>query len=998
MNPDENIGVLEAARAIAAGRRVDWAAIESSADLSESLAGLLRELKIVEDIAELHRSLPDPISSLSDPAGSSLSPQTVETAAPAATWGSLRLLERVGEGAFGDVFRAWDPRLDREVALKLLRRPDSQHDSVGSSVIDEGRLLARVRHPNVVTVYGADRIDGRVGLWMEFVRGRTLEVVLKDHGPFGAQEAALIGLDVCRALSAVHRAGLIHRDIKAHNVMRESGGRIVLMDFGTGREDLADSDAELAGTPLYLAPEVFAGKPATTRSDIYSVGVLLYHLATGSYPVKGRTVADLREGHAKRRRAWLRDERPDLPDRFVQAVERSLAEDPAERYESAGAMEAALARVMSTSDSVDPAPRSPSQPDVEPAAERGGRPSSFARLTSSRRLWLAAAGAVAAGVLAGIVAQSSWRENLLARFGGSPPASSAGGAPTDSSVVVRKVTLPDKMLVGSPSPDGTLFSYTDPTGNLAVVELATGVVHRLTTEGVLDTGSQFAEFSVISRDNQFVAYSWSALDGKYELRLVDIEGKRPRVLVRSDALDYPIPLQWSHDGRSILASLERPDHTFHLALVSAEDGTVRTMKDLGATRPLYASLSPDGEFVVYDAFKTASAKSRDVFIIRSDGSEERPLIEHPANDLSPVWTPDGRDVLFTSDRSGTVDVWRVAAAGGLPQSEPELIHRNVGRAVPRGLTETGSYFYNAAADVIDVYQARLVDGVLRNQETLATSHMGSNISSVWSPDGDRLAYASRRGLVGFDRGFATLVVRDQQTGEQREFTPPLTSFLTRSWSPDGRQVLVGGASDSGGQAIYAIDVDSGRLTTLIANSNHVARPEWRADGRVWYFDRSKGTLVARNVQTGAEERIADLRAQGIDPLADISGRGFRLGPDGRTLAYTTYDDRSKTRTLAVKVLGGGPARELARAVRPEMLMLQDWSPDGQTVFYTRWTKSSDPYTLWRVSIHGGDSQPVGLSMVGVRDVSVHPDGTKITFTAGWNRSELWVMENFLPKR
>src|SRR5262245_19271438 len=358
MIPDENIGVLEAARAIAAGRRVDWASIESSGELSESLAALLKELKVVEGIAELHRSLPDPVSPLSDSVLSSVSAPTVETAAsaPEATWGSLRLLECVGEGAFGDVFRAWDPRLDRDVALKLLRRPDSQHDSVGSLVVDEGRLLARVRHPNVVTVYGADRIDDRVGLWMEFVRGRTLEAVLREHGAVGAKEAALIGLDVCRALSAVHRAGLIHRDIKAHNVMREAGGRIVLMDFGTGREDLGDRHAELAGTPLYLAPEVFAGRTATTRSDIYSVGVLLFHLATGSYPVKGRTVGDLRDGHAAGRRTWLRDERPDLPDRFVQAVERALAVEPDERYESAGAMEAALARVVSGSDAADAAP------------------------------------------------------------------------------------------------------------------------------------------------------------------------------------------------------------------------------------------------------------------------------------------------------------------------------------------------------------------------------------------------------------------------------------------------------------------------------------------------------------------------------------------------------------------------------------------------------------------------------------------------------------------
>lgn len=403
MVPDEDAGVLAAARAIAAGQPVDWAALESSAAISASLAAILRELKVVAEIAELHRSFPESASSLPGSSGldasSSVNAATVVARPETATWGSLRLLERVGQGAFGDVFRAWDPRLDREVALKLLRQVEHGHGSVGSAVIDEGRLLARVRHPNVVTVYGADRIDGRVGLWMEFVKGRTLEAVLRDHGQFSAREAALIGLDLCRALAAVHHAGLIHRDIKAQNVMREAGGRTVLMDFGAGREDLDGTPPDMAGTPLYLAPEVFAGAAATVRSDIYSVGVLLYHLVSGSYPVKARTVAEIQHQHRQRRRAWLRDDRPDLPDPFVEAVERALAFDPAERYESAGAMQAALARVATTAETT-------AQPPP---------PVTTVRRALGRRLGIAAA-----LMLAAAAAFSTWRWTGDARTAAAP--------------------------------------------------------------------------------------------------------------------------------------------------------------------------------------------------------------------------------------------------------------------------------------------------------------------------------------------------------------------------------------------------------------------------------------------------------------------------------------------------------------------------------------------------------------------------------------------------
>src|SRR5438094_7121773 len=119
----------------------------------------------------------------------------------------------------------------------------------------EARNLARVRHPNVVTVYGTDQIDGRVGIWMEFVNGRTLGSLLKTNGPYGAREAAGIGVDLCRALAAVHAAGLMHGDVKAHNVMRAAGGRTVLTDFGTGKDLGTDTDARGSGA------DDFAGTP-----------------------------------------------------------------------------------------------------------------------------------------------------------------------------------------------------------------------------------------------------------------------------------------------------------------------------------------------------------------------------------------------------------------------------------------------------------------------------------------------------------------------------------------------------------------------------------------------------------------------------------------------------------------------------------------------------------------------------------------------------------------
>jgi eukaryotic-like serine/threonine-protein kinase len=269
----------------------------------------------------------------------------------AVSWGRFTLVEVIGRGKFGTVYRAIDPTLQIAVALKIIRpRPGAVFDY--NRALQEAQRLARIRHPDVVRVFAAERVGDEVGVSMELVEGRTLDAIVRERGPFSAREAAVIGLDLCRALAAVHGAGLLHGDVKAHNVMRADGGRTMLMDFGAGRDlhvgPIAPG-ADFAGTPIYLAPEVFAGANRTAASDIYSLGVLLYFLVTGSYPLEGATKTEMHILHEQRGpRRSLRDARPDLPDDFIRTVERALAEDPRQRFASAGALESALASTIAS--------------------------------------------------------------------------------------------------------------------------------------------------------------------------------------------------------------------------------------------------------------------------------------------------------------------------------------------------------------------------------------------------------------------------------------------------------------------------------------------------------------------------------------------------------------------------------------------------------------------------------------------------------------------------
>ncbi len=258
-------------------------------------------------------------------------------------WRSLEIRQELGHGSFGVVYRAWDPQLAREVALKIVSSDLTNDQAASADILAEARRLASVRHTNVVIVYGADAFENSIGLWMELVEGRTLRQLVGERGVFGASEALAVGIDVCAAVAAVHNAGLVHRDIKADNIMREQGGRIVLMDFGcgAGRTDRLLIET-MAGTPQYWAPEILEGQPATVRTDVYSIGVLLFYLLTHRYPVTGRTAEQLRKVHREGRPERLHDARPDLPAPLIAAIERATDSNPSRRPATAGELRAAL--------------------------------------------------------------------------------------------------------------------------------------------------------------------------------------------------------------------------------------------------------------------------------------------------------------------------------------------------------------------------------------------------------------------------------------------------------------------------------------------------------------------------------------------------------------------------------------------------------------------------------------------------------------------------------
>ena len=577
-----------------AGKILDGSPIDWQADTAGLDEEAIEELRALAAVAVIHRDLARaPLQ------GSSEAPRTP---GPLGVWGSLHLIERIGGGAFGEVFRAWDPRLDREVALKLLHPSASpQHDQ---GVITEGRLLARVRHPNVVTAFGAELLDGRVGIWTEFIQGRTLSAIVEEGGPLTADTAIAIGVDLCRALGGIHEAGLVHGDVKAQNVIQEPGGRNVLVDLGTGREHVQEVSSatprEISGTPLYMAPELWQRTDPTPRSDIYSLGVLLYYLVTGTYPIRGTLADDVRAAHDAGRRIALRDERRDLPARFVKIVERALEPDPSARFETAAEFGASLERAAS------------------------------AAVRRRRTRWAAALYAVAATTT--VILLLGWSGTI--------------DMPRRARLLVAEPLTfqpPERpILAAAVSPDGAQLAYADLTG-LFTRTISTGTTTRLNSPiaaaAIQDIAWTFDAPDLIVATAKNL---WRLRSDSSSTKLADIGGG---IAVSPNRRH----LSLSEGGRRLLVMTTDGEELKEV--VAAESGVEVSR----------ATWSPDGRRIAYVRHWLDNGKRRAAMASCLFDGTDKTIILGPSSFVSLAWLPNGR-IVYSSHQPGGgnyTDLWQI---------------------------------------------------------------------------------------------------------------------------------------------------------------------------------------------------------------------------------------------------------------------------------------------------------------------------------------------------
>jgi Tol biopolymer transport system component len=544
------------------------------------------------------------------------------------------------------------------------------------------------------------------------------------------------------------------------------------------------------------------------------------------------------------------------------------------------------------------------------------------------------------------------------------------------------------------APDGS-FVVAEDYGNLLRIDIPSGRVRTIVTK---PTPAEYAFAAVVSPDGRRVAYSW--FTGSYfDLRVVDAGGGMPRVITAADSSRVAFgPYEWSPNGRFIAVHVGRNDGTFQIALASADDGSLRILKELGRSIPGNLSFSPDGRFLAYDL--QGANRLRDLGVLNVDGKGDTLLLGGAPQDQGPMWSRDGRSIVFVSDRDGKTSLWSIPVDGARATGAPTPYYADSAGPVgfferagtPIGFARNGDfYFFKWKPNRLDVYSvsAQTTGSRLpRRPEALSTRFPGGNSFAAWSRDEKRVAFVSERA-----GGKRVLVLHDMTSGAERDLDT--AAYAPVAWFPDDGSLLAYGTKAGGGEALFRVDVTTGASKYLTdIKEGWQAFPTLSADGdTVTFMERD---YVARENQVwtlaiGSGQKKMLLRFP-LPPMVT----SFARSPDGKSLALIGIFQQERGRPSALRVVdvADGTTRDLFKEPWGDDTKFSGvaWSPDGKSLYFVRKTEDYRNEEIWRAEVSTGRRERTGIQMRIVRFPRLGPSARTMVFHGSDTDKEveLWV--------